>query len=87
MTDKPPAFLPVTLPSLDDNADAPPEAPPAPRGVVSPFDGPLDPSLFEIGDDFEATKQRIREIEAKALRMLRDPSAAAADDDDSSADE
>jgi len=36
--------------------------------------GEEQPALDEVGQDFEITKQRIREIEARALAKLRHPS-------------
>ena len=35
-------------------------------------------TLEEVGKEFNVTRERIRQIEAKALRKLRHPSAAAA---------
>lgn len=36
-----------------------------------------DPSLEEVGQDFEVTRERIKEIERKALEKLRSPSRSA----------
>ena len=35
---------------------------------------PSDQTLAEVGDQFDITGDRVRQIEAKALRKLRDPS-------------
>jgi len=35
-----------------------------------------DHTLEEVGQDFEVTRESIRQIEAKALRKLRHPSRA-----------
>jgi RNA polymerase primary sigma factor len=35
---------------------------------------PSDHTLEEVGQHFEVTRERIRQIEAKALRKLRHPS-------------
>lgn len=69
MADKPPAFLPLPLPSFDT----------APAAVTAPPPiAPPDPSLAEVGQDFEVTRARIREIEARALARLRAPGRSAA---------
>ena len=41
-------------------------------GIDAPKEGDAD--LEEVGQDFEVTRARIREIEAKALARLRKPS-------------
>lgn len=38
---------------------------------------PSDPALEETGQDFEATRERIKEIERKALEKLRSPGRSA----------
>ncbi len=40
--------------------------------------GESDPAKEEVGQDFEVTRARIREIEEKALARLRDPKNSAA---------
>ena len=35
---------------------------------------PCEHTLEEVGQNFEVTRERIRQIEAKALRKLRHPS-------------
>jgi len=37
---------------------------------------PPPPTLEEIGQEFDVTRERIRQIEAKALRQLRSPERA-----------
>ena len=39
-----------------------------------------DHTLEEVGQQFSVTRERIRQIEAKALRKLKHPSSAAASD-------
>ena len=38
------------------------------------IDMPSDHTLEEVGKQFDVTRERIRQIEAKALRKLRHPS-------------
>ena len=38
------------------------------------IDMPTDHTLEEVGKQFDVTRERIRQIEAKALRKLRHPS-------------
>ena len=40
------------------------------------IDEPADHTLEEVGRDFGVTRERIRQVEAKALRKLRHPSRA-----------
>lgn len=40
------------------------------------IDHNLDYTLEEVGKDFDVTRERIRQIESKALRKLRHPSRA-----------
>ena len=35
-----------------------------------------DPTLEEVGKQFDVTRERIRQIEAKALRKLRHPNGS-----------
>ena len=40
----------------------------------SPVRSPIARTLEEVGKEFNVTRERIRQIEAKALRKLRHPS-------------
>jgi RNA polymerase primary sigma factor len=45
-------------------------------GCDSPSSASREHTLEEIGQEFDVTRERIRQIEAKALRQLRAPERA-----------